>query len=138
MMKNNISLEECFELYWKELKKTVTYGGFDCVGHFDFPKRYYKDLIYSSEIILEIMSIVIKNNLILEINTSSLRKGLSSTMPDNNLLDLYKQVGGQYVTIGSDAHSCEELGANIDTAKKIIEKLDLSEVIYEKRQRKCI
>ncbi len=134
MLGKNISLKDCFELYWDVLRKSVSFGGFDCVGHFDFPKRYYKDIHYNQEIIRDIMDVIVKNDLILEINTSSIRKGLNSTMPDVELLNLYKAAGGKYVTLGSDSHSVSELCADFSIAEDLVSHLGLVKVIYEKRK----
>ena len=56
-------------------------------------------------------------------------------MPGRELFELYKECGGKYVTVGSDAHEIEDIGANNDLAKKLIEDYGLQEVIYEHRNR---
>ncbi len=73
--------------------------------------------------------------MVIEINTSSLRKEHSETMPAKELLEIYKECGGMYVTVGSDAHKIEDIGADNDTAKKLIKEYGLQEVIYENRKR---
>lgn len=47
--------------------------------------------------------------MVIEINTSSLRKGHEQTMPGRELLEIYKSSGGKYATIGSDAHAAEDV-----------------------------
>ena len=71
----------------------------------------------------------------MEINTSSLRKGHIETMPGIDLLEIYKTNGGQYITIGSDAHVVEDLCADYQIAKSLVEKVGLREVIYKNRKR---
>ena len=73
--------------------------------------------------------------MVMEINTSSLRKGHSETMPGKELLQIYKDCGGRYVTVGSDAHEIRDLTADNHVAKKLIEELSLQEVVYENRRR---
>lgn len=138
LVKNNVTAEDCFFAYWKEVLKCVTQGGFDVLGHMDFPKRFYKTLIYNKELLNEIFNVMISNNIILEINTSSLRKGLSKTMPELDILKLYRANGGKYVTIGSDAHIASELAADNLAARSIIKNLGLCEVIFIKRKMEII
>lgn len=123
-----------YELYWHEVLKAVELGCFDCLGHIDFPKRYYGELVYDEILMNEIFKQMKKNNIVMEINTSSLRKGLSTSMPDAELLKLYKNNGGINVTIGSDAHSISDLGADNDYAKDLITKNMLSEVIFRQHK----
>lgn len=111
MVKRNVPVEMCYDHYWNEMYKMVSYGGFDCVGHFDFPKRYYKKLLYNEAELKDIFMEIEKNNLVIEINTSSLRKGLSENMPNDDILKLYN---GKYYTTGSDAHSAGELYNDIE------------------------
>lgn len=37
-------------------------------------------------------------------------------MPSKQILQLYKELGGEIVTIGSDSHAAETVGANIADA----------------------
>jgi len=109
MEAKGINLEEAFEKYWEEVYKAVSLGGFDSLAHMDFPKRYYKNSLWDENKINDIFKVMVKNNISLEINTSSLRKGLSETMPSKELLYIYEKAGGKNVTIGSDSHSTNEL-----------------------------
>lgn len=125
--------EEFYYLYWIEVLKAVQAGGFDCLGHMDFPKRYYENVVYDKEVVKQIFCIMVKKGIVLEINTSSIRKGLSETMPDFELLELYKDCGGRYITTGSDAHYEEDLAADLSVAEAIIAKAGLKKVYFEKR-----
>ena len=64
------------------------------MGHIDFPKRYYGEIYYEEPIINEIFRNLLEKDLVIEINTSSLRKGYVQTMPEKELL---KEVGLQEV-----------------------------------------
>jgi len=129
-----MSAKECFSSYWEELLSCVTAGGFDVVGHFDLPKRYYNELMYEKSILVEIFREMQKHNIIPEINTSSLKRGVKSSLPDYEILYLYKSNGGEYVTVGSDAHSADLLAADYTHAKAIINKLGLQQVIFVNRK----
>lgn len=120
LQKKGITLEDAFERYWKEVYKAVSFGGFDSLAHIDFPKRYYKDCISDEDTMYDIFKMMVKNNISLEINTSSLRKGLNEAMPGRDLLELYEKAGGGKVTIGSDAHKIDELAKGYNEAIAMI------------------
>ena len=132
------SAKEYFTWYWDEVLRMVKHGGFDALGHIDFPKRYYGELYYTDAKIKEIYRYLLDKDMLIEINTSSLRKGLTETMPGEELLELYKESGGKYVILGSDAHEVKDLGAGNAEAKKLIEKYHFQEVVFEKRKRMIV
>ncbi|HLV10785.1 MAG TPA: PHP domain-containing protein [Halanaerobiales bacterium] len=125
MVENNFPVDIAFERYWEEVYKAVECGGFDAIAHIDFPKRYYKKSILSEVQMRDIFKVMVANNIALEINTSSLRKGLKESMPDKDFLKLYKDTGGIKVTLGSDAHRVKDLASGYNYARAIImEKLN--------------
>ncbi len=134
MIRRGIPAEKCFEEYWPEVLKAVKSGGFDCVGHLDFPKRYYRELSYDRELLAEICTEMVKRDIILEVNTSSLRAGLDEAMPNADMLGIYKKCGGRYFTMGSDAHSAKDLYTFVDQARKVPLELGLEEVYFEARE----
>ena len=134
MVKENIPVEVCYEHYWNEVLAAVKGGMFDCLGHIDFPKRFYGKLLYDPEKLNEILIVMIRNGIALEINTSTLRKNIEGTMPDKEILAIYKDCGGRYVTLGSDAHKAEDLAAGFDYAKELVEYFGLTEVVYIQRE----
>ena len=134
MTRAGVSAEECFEKYWAAMRDMTACGHFDCIGHLDFPKRYYGCLRYDREMLTQILRTAVQGGLILELNTSSLRRGLPSMMPEDELLRLYRGCGGQYVTVGSDAHRAADLGADGDAARASLRSLGLTEVYFERRR----
>ena len=76
---------------------------------------------------MEILKIVIADGKGIEINTSSHRYGLKDFTPSRDILRLYQELGGRIVTIGSDSHKPEHLGAFIDEAKLELTKLEFRE-----------
>lgn len=131
-VREKYTAEAFYELYWQEVLHMVQAGGFDCVGHLDFPKRYYGNVVYEKDLVKQIFCIMVEKGIALEINTSSIRKGLTATMPDIDLLELYIECGGRYVTTGSDAHREEDLAADLRMAEDWIVKVGLRKVYFEK------
>ena len=62
------------------------------------------------------MTLVANSNKALEINTAALRQPLNKLSPEVDILKRFKELGGKYVSVGSDAHYAEHLSANIEEA----------------------
>ena len=71
----------------------------------------------------KILKTVISDGKGIEVNTSSHRYGLSDTTPSMDILKLYRELGGKIITIGSDSHKPEHLGAYIKETKELLKSL---------------
>lgn len=60
-VRKNYPTYKFYELYWQEVLKAVEFGGFDCLGHMYFPKRYYDEVVYDEILINEIFNKMINN-----------------------------------------------------------------------------
>ncbi len=105
--------------YLRHLKELVKWNRFDCIGHLDLPKRYAAKcgitisfMDYREEV-EEILKILVENGKGIEINTSGLRQHARTCLPDLDIVKLYKSLGGQVITIGSDAHYAGDVGKGI-------------------------
>lgn len=117
--------------YYKKILKIVKLQGIDSLGHMDYIRRKYDDSIVPEDLIREIYSYLIENGITLEINSSARRrKGLDS-FPSNRKLALYKEMGGDRVTIGSDAHRLNEI---YDSIEDIDRTYDFNKGLYLKRK----
>lgn len=134
------SQKEYNERYYEELLNVVQkYKNYSVIGHMDYIKRYDEEGIYPFEkvkpIVAEILKIVIADGKGIEINTSSHRYGMKDSMPSTELLTLYRDLGGEIVTIGSDSHSPGQLGSYIPEATEQLKSLGFSYLCtYEKMQ----
>ena len=120
--------KEYNERYYQEMLDVVkAYKNYSVLGHLDLIKRYDEAGIYPFEnvkpMIEEILKIVIVDGKGIELNTSFHRYGLSDSMPSREILKLYRELGGEIVTIGSDSHKPEHLGAYIDEGHEILKSL---------------
>ena len=134
MRDRKMDLRRCCEAYWAEMLKMARCGGFDCVAHLDFPKRFFLRLEYDPNLLDEIFEAMLQNGLLLEINTSSLRRGCGEPMPGEALLRQYIARGGRHVTLGSDAHRAEELYEGVKGARDLAEGLGLEVVGFKERE----
>lgn len=122
------SQKEYQERYYLEILNVIkVYKNYSVLGHLDLINRYDKNGIYPFEnikdIITQILKIVIEDGKGIEINTSSHRYGLSDLTPSRDILKLYKQLGGTIITIGSDSHTKDHLGAYIEETKEELKQL---------------
>jgi histidinol-phosphatase (PHP family) len=120
---SKISEEEICSMYLKQLKELVNWNNFDCIGHLDLIKRYsaavYKKnitLACQYELLKEVLQLVIHCGKGIEINTSGLRQIPKETMPGLDVVKLYKGLGGEILTTGSDAHFAEDVGKGLEEA----------------------
>jgi len=121
--------------YYQVMLASVHQGGFDTLAHFDFPKRYLKVNETDLPIIDEILRGLATAKIALEINTSALRKGLIESIPDRDILRRYAGAGGIRITVGSDAHTPHDVGADFQYVERLLEEFPQFEVGYFERRR---
>ena len=137
---NGRTQQEYNEGYYKELLSVVqNYHNYSVLGHMDLIVRYDSYGVYPFEklkpLLTEILKTVIADGKGIEVNTSNHRYGLSDMTPSRDILKLYKELGGTIITIGSDSHKKEHLGAYIDWAKEELRKLGYTQFCtFEKMQ----
>lgn len=121
--------KEYYERYYQELYDVVkNYKNYSVLGHMDLIKRYddhdgYDSFNNHKEIIIDILKTVINDGKGIEINTSSVRYEIGDLTPSRDILKLYLELGGTIITIGSDSHKEEHLGAYIEETKKELKEL---------------
>lgn len=132
--------KEFFSYYLEDMLKCIkVYDNYDSLSHIDYPCRYCsfdnKEILVSEykDILSEIFTTLISKNKVLELNTSRLH------IPEANkalkdIYRLYMDLGGKYVTLGSDAHSHLNINKNFDIALKFLEELGLKGVYFNKRR----
>lgn len=126
------------ERYYEEMLSLVkNYKNYCVLGHMDLIRRYDEAGIYAFEkvrsLIEDILKIVIADGRGIEINTSTHRYGLKDTMPSEEILSLYRSLGGEIITIGSDSHKPEHLGAYIRETKELLKQKGFKQFCtYEK------
>jgi histidinol-phosphatase (PHP family) len=134
--------EESMRRYFEVvLESLLNYDDFDVYGHLDHIIRYgqFEDRTYhydTYEHLLDaILKTIIQKNKGIEINMSGLDDITKSTYPNINVLKRYKALGGKIITIGSDAHTYQDLGRYFKQAKTILLEAGFDEIaLYKNRK----
>ncbi len=126
--------DEAHRIYFQSLYENLKiFDGFSVIGHMDFIKRYGKnhygkdhcELDYNlhMDLIDEILKLAVEKGTGLEVNSSGYRYGLGHAHPDSIILSRYRELGGEIITLGSDAHKAEDIGKDLDRAGELLENL---------------
>lgn len=101
---------------------------YSVLGHIDYIIRYggydnkHLNMDAHKEAISEILKTLISKGKGIEINTAGLRYNLGHVHPKIEILQLYKELGGEIITIGSDAHSIANLAMDFNIAYELLKE----------------
>ena len=115
--------EEYNIAYYQEILDVMKkYKDYCVLGHLDAIKRDDQVGILpfekTKDIITEIFKQAIKDGKGIEVNTSNERYGLDDLTPCRDILRLYRELGGEILTFGSDTHKEEHVGYHIEQIKE--------------------
>lgn len=128
--------------YFSHMLRLAPLPYYDALGHLIYPLRYMcmrdgqtVSLDRYMDQIQEILKIVAQTGHALEVNTYNGR-----TLEDwKPVLERYRQVGGELITVGSDAHSPENVGKGVRETYELLAAMGFRYVsCYEKRVPKPI
>ena len=138
--RSDLSQKEFFTNYLKFMLEVINkYDCFDSLAHFDYPCRYTQfhnneiTLHEHSEILDEIFKTLISKGKVLELNT----RRIDNNDAFLNMLQIYnryKELGGKYLTLGSDAHDIDNIAINFKKALLLTEKLNLKPIYFKNRK----
>lgn len=124
--------KQIYQNYFSALLKMVQIGDMDVVGHFDIMKKSaftyvggYEFLEFE-DIIREILLVMINRGIGLEINTSGWEETVEECYPKMDIVCLYRQMGGEIITIGSDAHAPHRISSEFTRVEKMMEAFNFT------------
>lgn len=125
------------EQYFACLYEMVRWDGFDVLAHMTYPIRYITgdccipvDLSPYWDVISATLETLARNGKALEINTSGLRQHIGACLPDDPIVRRFRELGGQLVSIGSDAHCTADLGAGLREGYALARRCGFTEICY--------
>ena len=107
------------EEYFGYLGEAVRSGLFDSIAHLDIYKRcgldFYGPELAEAHLGLAepVLDEMARRELPLEVNSAGYRRGLGSPYPSRDILRQARQAGIEDVTLGSDCHRPEDVGAGL-------------------------
>ncbi len=123
------------------LSRVQTLDCFDSLGHLDYVVRYgpnknrhyrYEDY---RELIDAILLTLIRKGKALECNTGGFHYGLGHPNPCEEILRRYRELGGELLTVGSDAHTPERIGYDFQRARDLLKACGFScYTVYHRRK----
>jgi histidinol-phosphatase (PHP family) len=136
---------EAFGLFYEELARVTAVGDFDSLSHFDVPVRTafgvygrYAPLEHA-DYMRPVLRNCVERGLALDLNTAALRRRAKVLTPGLEILKLYVSLGGERVTLGSDAHRPEQVGSHLETALQIAREAGLKYLtFFERRQARLV
>lgn len=109
--------------YLDDVLTLVRWGKFQVLGHLTLPLRYIRknagltmDFSAHLDRVEEIFRCIIPRGIGIECNTN---RG-DIPLPDRDILRLYRKMGGEIITIGSDAHSTEYVGCRAAETQQLL------------------
>lgn len=135
------SEEEAYREYFESILENIKkFSNFDVYAHLDYVVRYgpNKDRDYTfakyQDILDPILKLLIENGKGLEVNTGGVKSGLKELHPCTDILKRYRELGGEIVTVGSDAHYPANLTKHFDRAADVLKECGFKYyTIFEKR-----
>ena len=127
------SQKEYNEAYYEEILRVIRkFKNYSVLAHLDLIVRYDREGVYPfsrvKDIVAQILQTAIADGKGIELNTSSWHYGLADTQPSKEILCLYHDLGGQILTIGSDAHTTRYLGDHIKEAQQILKEIGFTQI----------
>lgn len=136
-------LDVYFDEYWKNktleqaeridfeqtLECVKVHSDFDVLGHLTYITKTHSNPLKQPipyekyrEITDEIFKILIQKGKGIEVNTSGMRDA-NVFLPTEDYLRRFKELGGQIVTVGSDAHDASRVGRHCNEACQLVQDI---------------
>lgn len=132
---------DLLERYFTELNEMCRTNSFDVLGHLTYCLRYMKqrhgiepDISRFDGIIADSFRTLAQNGKGIEINTSGLRQGFGETFPNLKYTKLFREMGGEIISVGSDAHTTEDIGKNVRDGIEIAKAAGFTRIAYFKKR----
>ncbi len=119
----------------------VEYNDFDVLGHYDYIARYapyeVRDIKYSrfADALDPILKFLAQEGKALEINTNTYRerKGYTPQL-DIDVVKRFRELGGEAISFGSDAHEAWRVAENFELYRQIIKNCGFNHLVYYKQR----
>ena len=124
--------------YLRQVRRLAQWGRFNVLGHLTLPVRYLNEnrgfhLTFDGfeEEIEDILRILIAKGIGIELNTN---RG-NTPLPDEKWLKMYRALGGEIITLGTDAHTPDFVGCAIRERQALLRDCGFTRFCTFEKQR---
>lgn len=120
-------LQHIFAAYVQQVLYSINSRLFDVIGHFGLVNRYVENRqtelksFNDKQMVRTLFEEIVKKKIYLEVNSKGLREPYNNTLPSKDTVNDFIKMGGNIISIGSDAHSIQELGSGIKEILALLE-----------------
>ena len=131
-------IDEILRPYQEQVLAAARSGLFDTIGHLDVVKRYLyphvtpADLATWPELWDETLRAIVDAGVALEVNSSGLRHLVAETYPARAVVDRFRELGGQRIVAGSDAHRESWFAYRLDEAYRLIAEAGFESLTFRR------
>ncbi len=132
------SHREATAFYWDEVEWAIRSGLFDTLGHLDFVKRYTQrhlgpfEYEAHADIYDRLLRGLVDSGTALEVNASGLRQEPGEPYPAPAVVARFRELGGERVVAGSDAHRVEQFAFGLAEAYRSIGRAGFRELSFRR------
>jgi histidinol-phosphatase (PHP family) len=131
-------LAEVVGPYYEQVVAAARSGLFDTIGHLDVVKRYLLPAVtpaqlgQAPELLEPALRAIVDAGAALEVNSSGLRHLVAETYPAEATVRRFRELGGERVVAGSDAHRSDWFAWRLDEAYRLIEVAGFEAVAFRR------
>jgi histidinol-phosphatase (PHP family) len=134
------------ERYYRTTLEMLAKPGFDVLAHMGIFRRgmamagfdtSLDETVLWPGLLQDVLGRLIETGVILEVNTSGLRRREHITYPTPRVLDLYRSMGGRLVTLGSDTHGDPWVFYGLSEGLQLLLELGFDRCHYIRRGEPC-
>jgi histidinol-phosphatase (PHP family) len=137
----NKTKEQAYRRYFEEIYQIVrSFENFDVIGHLGYIRRYgpYENksmhLRAYDDIIDSIFTLLIQRGKGIEVNVSGYAYHLGAPIPDVDIIKRFKELGGEIITLGSDAHDSAHISKSFKQGLAAISRAGFEHICYFKNR----
>ncbi len=138
---SKMDVEAFFHDYLKRETELAEHYDYDVIGHWTYPLRYLTERGFPLDLkdymdeIRNLFRIVIQRGKGIEFNVAGICRNVRVLLPDIFLIKEYLALGGEILTIGSDAHVKEHVGAPVSEGMQLLKEAGVKRIAsFHKRK----
>lgn len=123
--------------YFADLLETIETFDVDVLSHLTVPLRYISgkygkkvDLTLFQDPIERILHRAIDMGITLEVNTQNTSESFEGMHPSREIVSLFFGLGGKLVSLGSDAHTPENVGTGLNAGIRLLNSCGIHEACF--------